>query len=111
MTPETIVDTLSMPTAASRETALDAAGELLATRGLVGLTMAAVAQRAGISCETLHEWWPSEEELALDALGYEWHELARHVSSDRCHGRLGAVAPPARPIVGPHPDRLRRRTQ
>jgi AcrR family transcriptional regulator len=79
MTHNTIVDSSSTPMTARRETALDAAGELLAARGLVGLTMAAVAQRAGISRETVQRWWPSEDALALDALRHQWLEIARHV--------------------------------
>jgi AcrR family transcriptional regulator len=55
---------------------LEAAGELLVTKGLAALTLDAVAERARTSVELIHRWWPSEEALALDALRHEWLALA-----------------------------------
>jgi AcrR family transcriptional regulator len=62
-----------------REAALKAAGELLATRGLVALTMESVAARARISERAIRRWWPSEEALTLDVLGREWAARAGHI--------------------------------
>jgi AcrR family transcriptional regulator len=63
----------------SRDAVLDAAGELLVTCGLVGVTIDAVAERAHVSKSTIRRWWPSEEALALDALRREWVALARQI--------------------------------
>jgi AcrR family transcriptional regulator len=51
---------------------LDAAAELLLTRGLSAVSMDAVAERAGVSKATIYRWWPTKETLALDALYTEW---------------------------------------
>jgi AcrR family transcriptional regulator len=55
---------------------LDAAGELLVTRGLGALTLEAVARRANVDTSLVCRWWPSERALALDALRHEWLALA-----------------------------------
>ena len=75
----------TQPRARRREAVLDAAGDLLVTRGLVALTTRSVAARAGISEEAVRRWWPSEEALALDALRHEWTALAGHIRR-RAHG-------------------------
>ncbi|MEA2208979.1 MAG: hypothetical protein QOF54_1456 [Solirubrobacteraceae bacterium] len=62
-----------------RDDVLDAAGELLVSRGLVALTLDAVAQRAHVDRSLISRWWPSEEALALDVLHHEWVALAAHV--------------------------------
>jgi AcrR family transcriptional regulator len=49
--------------AAHRQVVLDAAFELLAERGYRGTTMAAVAERAGSSKETLYAWFASKQGL------------------------------------------------
>ena len=66
--------TLERP--ARAEAILDAAGELLVTRGLGALTLEAVAQRANVGTSLVCRWWPSERALALDALRHEWLALA-----------------------------------
>jgi AcrR family transcriptional regulator len=72
---------------ATRSSALDAAGELLASRGLLGVTMAAVATRASIDVSTMTRWWPTEDALALDVLRREWLAIASRIRSRSC--RLG----------------------
>jgi AcrR family transcriptional regulator len=59
-----------------RDAVLDAAGELLVTRGLIAVSVEAVAERARVSKHLIGRWWPSEEALALDALHHEWVALA-----------------------------------
>jgi AcrR family transcriptional regulator len=49
--------------AAHREVVLDAVFELLVERGYQGTTMAAVAERAGSSKETLYAWFGSKQGL------------------------------------------------
>lgn len=56
----------------ARKAILAAAAELLLDRGLPGVSMDAVAERAGVSKATIYRWWPTKETLALDALYNEW---------------------------------------
>ncbi|WP_402469222.1 TetR/AcrR family transcriptional regulator [Isoptericola aurantiacus] len=57
------------PRDASRDVAiLDAARELLAEVGYDGMTMAAVAGRAGAGKATLYRRWASKTDLAIDAV-------------------------------------------
>lgn len=56
----------------AQEAVLDAATELLLTRGLSAVTMDTVAEHAGVSKATIYRWWPTKESLALDALFTEW---------------------------------------
>ncbi len=91
MTADTITDTRPGLRTAERERALDAAGELLAMRGLVALSVDAVAGRTGTSRAKIRRWWPSEEALALDALRHEWIGLAAHVHRGAC--RFGLRLP------------------
>jgi AcrR family transcriptional regulator len=67
------------PVSATRSSALKAAGELLASEGLVGLTVATVATRARVDASTMKRWWPTEDALALDVLRHEWFVLASRV--------------------------------
>jgi AcrR family transcriptional regulator len=46
---------------------LDAAGTLLAERGLTGMSIEEVAARAGVGKATIYRRWPSKGLLALDA--------------------------------------------
>ncbi|MDT5035225.1 MAG: hypothetical protein QOE03_410 [Micromonosporaceae bacterium] len=57
---------------------LDAAAELLLTRGLSAVSMDTVAHRAGVSKATIYRWWPTKETLALDALYTEWATAQPH---------------------------------
>ena len=56
----------------ARKAILAAAAELLLDRGLPGVSMDAVADRAGVSKATIYRWWPTKESLALDMLYNEW---------------------------------------
>jgi AcrR family transcriptional regulator len=73
-----------VPAAATRSSALEAAGELLASEGLVGVTMAAVATRAQVDESTMMRWWPTEDALALDVLRHEWFALASRIRRRSC---------------------------
>jgi AcrR family transcriptional regulator len=72
---------------ATRSSALEAGRELLASEGLLGVTVAAVATRASVDKATLRRWWPSEDALALDVLRQEWFVLAGRIRRRAC--RLG----------------------
>ena len=56
----------------ARKAIMDAAADLLLSRGLSAVSMDAVAERAGVSKATIYRWWPTKESLALDALYTEW---------------------------------------
>jgi AcrR family transcriptional regulator len=56
----------------ARKAILAAAMELLLDHGLHAMSMDDVARRAGVSKATIYRWWPSKEQLALDALATEW---------------------------------------
>ncbi|MYW92973.1 TetR/AcrR family transcriptional regulator [Amycolatopsis rubida] len=46
---------------------LDAAYELLLTRGLEATTVEAIAQRAGVSKVTVYKWWPNRAAVIMSA--------------------------------------------
>jgi AcrR family transcriptional regulator len=70
-----------------RAAILDAAGELLVTRGLVAVTTEAVIERSGLSRMEIMRRWPSEEALAVDTLHHEWTALVRQLRCRACeHG-------------------------
>jgi AcrR family transcriptional regulator len=76
---DSTVSAPALPRAGSergRDAVLDAAGELLVTRGLIAVSVEAVAKRARVSQRLIGRWWPSEEALAMDALQHEWVALA-----------------------------------
>ena len=52
----------------ARQAVLAAALALAAEAGPAGLTMEAIARRAGVSKETLYRWWHSKIEVVLDAM-------------------------------------------
>ena len=60
---------------AARKAILAAAAELLLDRGLPGVSMDTVAERAGVSKATIYRWWPAKETLALDMLYNEWTKV------------------------------------
>lgn len=66
----------------SRRAILAAAAALLHEQGLRGMSIEAVAARAGVSKKTIYRWWPSKGVLALDAIYAEWSR-ARGVIPNR----------------------------
>lgn len=56
----------------ARVAILDAAAELLLARGLEKVSMDAVAEQAGASKATIYRWWPTKEQLALEAVYRKW---------------------------------------
>jgi AcrR family transcriptional regulator len=50
----------------SRVAIVDATRELLLERGFDGLTIEAVAARAGVGKQTIYRWWPSRPALVAD---------------------------------------------
>ncbi|SDT79944.1 TetR/AcrR family transcriptional regulator [Actinoplanes derwentensis] len=68
----------------SRKAVLDAALTLLGETGYTGLTIEAVAARAGVGKQTIYRWWRGRGEIVLDALA----------------DQLGAAGPQALPNTG-----------
>jgi len=60
------MDSLRAPRAA--EQIFEVTLELLQERGYQGLTIEAVAERAGVNKTTIYRWWPSKAPLVEDAL-------------------------------------------
>ena len=52
-----------------RRDVLAATVDLLAERGIAGLTVEAIATRAGVNKTTIYRWWPSPIAVAVDAVG------------------------------------------
>jgi AcrR family transcriptional regulator len=52
---------------AARQAVLEAADDLLVERGFAGLTIEAIAERAGVAKQTIYRWWPSKVEILMDA--------------------------------------------
>ena len=53
---------------AARQAVLNAADNLLAEAGFDGVTMEAVAQRAGVAKQTVYRWWKSKVDILYDNL-------------------------------------------
>jgi AcrR family transcriptional regulator len=52
----------------SRQAILAAAFELTASRGYAGLTIDGIAARSGAGKQTIYRWWPSKDDVLLEAL-------------------------------------------
>jgi AcrR family transcriptional regulator len=51
----------------ARISVLEAADDLLVEKGFAQLTIEGIAQRAGVSKQTIYRWWSSKTEILLDA--------------------------------------------
>jgi AcrR family transcriptional regulator len=67
---------------------LDAAGSLLAERGLNGMSIEEVAARAGVGKATIYRRWPSKGLLALDAFMIMFRSLQPPVDTGSLRGDL-----------------------
>lgn len=52
----------------ARIAVLEAADDLLAERGLAGVTIEGIAERAGVAKQTIYRWWGSKSDILLDSL-------------------------------------------
>ncbi|WP_193045218.1 TetR/AcrR family transcriptional regulator [Mycolicibacterium baixiangningiae] len=59
----------------SRVAIIAATRELLLERGFDGLSIEAVAARAGVGKQTIYRWWPSRPALVADVLLEDAHEI------------------------------------
>jgi AcrR family transcriptional regulator len=76
----------------ARRAILDAAFALAAEEGAAGMTMEAVARRAGVSKETLYRWWRSRVDVLLDALAGRGEREIPVPRGDDLAAALGAPA-------------------
>jgi AcrR family transcriptional regulator len=81
--PKLWTDTIEAHRRSVRDATLDAAAAMVGERGLAGMTMSEVAERAGIGRATLYKYFPDVEAILL-----AWHE--RQVTNHLQH--LGGIA-------------------
>lgn len=63
----------------SRRAIVDATRALLMERGFDGLSIEAVAARAGVGKQTIYRWWPSRPTLVADVMLTEADRIAMYV--------------------------------
>lgn len=51
----------------ARQAVLEAADDLLAEKGLAGVTMEGIAASAGVAKQTIYRWWSSKVDVLMDA--------------------------------------------
>ncbi|HVQ91243.1 MAG TPA: TetR/AcrR family transcriptional regulator [Mycobacteriales bacterium] len=51
----------------ARQAVLEAADDLLVEKGFAGITMEAIAARAGVAKQTIYRWWNSKTDVLMDA--------------------------------------------
>jgi AcrR family transcriptional regulator len=51
----------------ARQSVLEAADDLLVELGYARLTIEGIAQRAGVAKQTIYRWWPSKNDVLMDA--------------------------------------------
>jgi AcrR family transcriptional regulator len=69
----------------ARIAVLEAADDLLAERGLAGVTIEGIAARAGVAKQTIYRWWDSKSDILFDAL---IADASEHFTAP-AHGDLG----------------------
>ena len=55
---------------------LHAAGDLLVAGAGVSISVAAIAERAGVGKQTIYRWWPSKSAVLLDAMIHRAQQVA-----------------------------------
>ncbi|RZU71727.1 TetR family transcriptional regulator [Micromonospora kangleipakensis] len=88
--PKLWTETIDAHRAAVRDAAMDAMAALVATHGLVAVTMSQIAQQAGIGRATLYKYFP-DAQAVLTA----WHERQITTHLDQ----LTAAVDPAAPAI------------
>lgn len=81
----------------ARQSVLEAADDLLVEVGYARLTIEGIAERAGVAKQTIYRWWPSKNDILMDAFVQDAAEaLIPSDSADlrqdlRAHARNVAV--------------------
>jgi len=73
---------------AAEQAILRAAAELLAADGGAPITVAAIAERAGVGKQTIYRWWPSKSAVLLDAMIHRARQVAPAPDSGDLHTDL-----------------------
>jgi AcrR family transcriptional regulator len=73
---------------AAERAILDAAAELLAGGDGALITVAAIAERAGVGKQTIYRWWPSKSAVLLDAMIHRARQVAPAPDSGDLHTDL-----------------------
>jgi AcrR family transcriptional regulator len=73
---------------AAEQAILRAAAELLAAGDGTLITVAAIAQRAGVGKQTIYRWWPSKSAVLLDAMLHRADEIAPAPDTGELHTDL-----------------------
>jgi AcrR family transcriptional regulator len=73
---------------AAEQAILRAAAELLGAGDGVLITVAAIAERAGVGKQTIYRWWPSKSAVLLDAMIHRAEEVAPAPDSGELHTDL-----------------------
>lgn len=75
---------------AAERAILDAAADLLAADDVTLITVAAIAERAGVGKQTIYRWWPSKSAVLLDAMIHRAHQIAPAPDNGDLHTELRA---------------------
>jgi AcrR family transcriptional regulator len=73
---------------AAEQAILRAAAELLAADDGAPITVAAIAERAGVGKQTIYRWWPSKSAVLLDAMVHRARQVAPAPDSGDLHTDL-----------------------
>jgi AcrR family transcriptional regulator len=73
---------------AAERAILHAAAELLAADGGGPISVAAIAERAGVGKQTIYRWWPSKSAVLLDAMIHRARQLAPAPDGGDLHADL-----------------------
>jgi AcrR family transcriptional regulator len=73
---------------AAEQAILRAAAELLEAGDGALITVAAIAERAGVGKQTIYRWWPSKSAVLLDAMIHRAHQIAPAPDSGDLHTDL-----------------------
>lgn len=71
---------------AAHRAILDATVDIVQEQGYGGLTMEAIARRAGVSKQTIYRWWPTRAAVLLEAI----NDRANVLAPDEDRGSLEA---------------------
>ena len=92
----------------ARQAVLAAALALASEEGPSGLSMEAIARRAGVSKETLYRWWHSKTDVILDALAERGQQTIPLPDTGTLRGDLRAFLRATADSLDPATERLLR---
>lgn len=75
--------------AAAREAVLHAVDDLLVEQGYAAMTLKGIAERAGVSRQTLYRWWSTKAEILFEA---SWLDAAGELAVPDNGGRAAQIS-------------------